>query len=405
MRLRVAGTLALVILIGPSGGLQTAAGAQQPAAALPTLEPDVTFYSPRPGRPAVGDVEVWVGLKDGLDASQVVFRADGREVARFREPPYRAHVDVGDDNLSHRFEVIVRNDQTEIARGLLETPSLRIDDELDLELRQLYVTVTQKGERVTTLTRRDFTVLEDGKAQTLVTFEGGDAALAAVLLIDASTSMAGEPLRAALAGARAFMEGLETLDEAALLLFSDHTVLASPFLPAGKGLDSLLADVRAGGGSAVNDHLFAALKMLDRRQGRRVAILLSDGVDIESVLDAGSVLWTAQRSQSIVYWIELRPVEGAGYFSQWHNLEEHAAELAILHRLIDESGGRVITIADTADAPRVFAEILDELRDQYVLGYYPTIDANDGSWRSVRVNLNRRPGHKVRTRLGYWDVP
>ncbi len=365
---------------------------------------DIIFLSPRADQPAAGAVEFWIAPATGLETDLVIFRVDGREVGRFLEPPFRTTVQLDFENVEHTFEVVARNADREVARSRLVTPSLHVDDVIDLELRQLYVTVTLGGTRVTDLERDHFRVVDSGEPQTVVTFERGDAALAAFVLIDASRSMLGEPLQSALVGAQEFMSGLLEQDEAALMLFSDRTKLISDFLPAGDGLESALGEPVAGGGSAVNDHLYAALKLLDSRQGRRVAVLLSDGVDVESVLAADSVLRAAQRSQSIIYWIALRGREGTGFISQWHDVQEHADELATLKTLVEESGGRVLRIDDATEAPAVFAEILRELREQYVLGYYPTVNTDDGSWRSVRVRLEGKPRHRVRVRSGYWDV-
>ena len=318
--------------------------------------------------------------------------------------PFRTTVQLGFENVEHTFDVLARFADREVARARLVTPSLHVDEVIDLELRQLYVTVTLSGNRVTNLEREHFRVVDSGEEQSVVTFERGDAALAAFVLIDASRSMVGEPLESALLGAQEFMGGLLEQDEAALMLFSDRTKLISDFLPAGRGLRSALGNPVAGGGSAVNDHLYAALKILDQRQGRRVVVLLSDGVDVESALAADSVLNAAQRSQSIIYWIELRERSGSGYISQWHDVEEHARELDTLRQLVEDSGGRVLKIEDASQAPAVFSEILLELREQYVLGYYPTVNTDDGTWRSVRVRLQDRPRHRVRVRTGYWDV-
>ena len=73
-----------------------------------------------------------------------------------------------------------------------------------------------------------------------------------------------------------------------------------------------------------------------------------------------------------------------------------------LRRLVDESGGRVVPISGPEEARSAFGEILEELRSQYVLGYYPTVRIGDGRWHRVDVRL-RRPGFNVRTRGGYVD--
>ena len=211
-------------------------------------------------------------------------------------------------------------------------------------------------------------------------------------------------IRPRVSGARAFLSGLQELDQAEIVLFSDRTLLRSGFHPAANLPKEALGDVSAAGGTALNDQLYIALKQLEARQGRRVVILLSDGIDVHSVLRAADALWLSSRSQSIVYWIQLTDGRIEGVISAWRGREQHDVERRDLRRLVLDSGGRIVPIDDIARAPGVFAEILRELREQYVLGYYPTVDRDDGSWHPVRVRVARR-GLTVRARRGYLDSP
>ena len=167
------------------------------------------------------------------------------------------------------------------------------------------MTVAAQGGRVLDLERGDFQVLDDGKPQELVTYERGQVPLTAALLFDSSASMTGAGLEAAQRGVRGFAAGMAPLDQALLLLFSDRLLHRSPLTSDGQLLAAGLDGVRAQGGTAVNDHLFLALQLLAPVQGRRVAILLSDGIDVESVLDMERVRESARDSQALIYWIQL----------------------------------------------------------------------------------------------------
>jgi Ca-activated chloride channel family protein len=250
-------------------------------------------------------------------------------------------------------------------------------------------------------------VVDDGAVQELVTFEGGDAPLTAVLLVDSSESMQGERLQSAIRGAQAFTAGMRELDEAMALLFGDQLVRATPFTDDPAELRTSLDGVEAGGGTALTDHLYAAFKILDGRQGRRVVVVLSDGFDVYSALRMRDVLWKAQRSQAIVYWIQLQDRAAAGgepglYSSAWRDAEANQEEYETLRRLVLESGGRIESIDRVEDVQRAFQSILAELREQYVLGYYPTDLRHDGSWRKVEVRVQGF-GNSVRVREGYVD--
>jgi VWFA-related protein len=382
--------------IWPLAGAQAAEGDKSQGVLL-------FFRSPAATEPALGTVRVEVEVI-GEGSTEIVLLVDGEEMARFEHPPYRASVDFGDEFGPHRFEAVALGDAgTELARAARDTPGLFVDDRVRLELRQLYVTVTPPAETDARLGRDDFEVRDEGRRQTIVTFEGGDAALTVALLVDASESMRGGRLDAALAGAHAFLSGMNDLDEASIALFSDLIRSQTPVSQEPATLAHQLASVTARGGTALNDALYVALGRLEQRQGRRVVVLLSDGFDIHSVLSISEVLWSMRRSRSLVYWIELTGGRGDfGITSSWRDSESHAEEKDGLRELVTESGGRVVRIEQVEEATVAFREILAELREQYVLGYYPTVELPEGQWHRVRVKVDR-PGFKVRTRGGYVD--
>jgi Ca-activated chloride channel family protein len=363
----------------------------------------LVIVSPQPGVPATGDVLFAVGVQGAETPREMRFTVDGRLVAGLTRPPWETPVSLGDENREHRFEVVASTASGATASDQLVTPAMRVDEVMDLSLQQVYVAVEQDGQRVLELARDDFQVFDDGVAHPLVTFEGGHVPLVAALLIDASLSMRGEPLRAAYRGARSFVAGMQPLDQAMVAVISDRLLAATPFLSA-SGLAASLREVPASGGTAVNDHLYLALARLDRQQGRRVAVLLSDGVDLDSALAMEDVLWRLRRSQALLYWIRLGgpDLPGAQRYSAWRNPEGHQRELDLLGEAVRLSGGKIVEARGTGDLEAAFAEILAELRDQYVLGYYPLIRRRDGSWHPITVRV-RRQEVAVRCRAGYVD--
>lgn len=394
-RLGIAGLLALFAV----GTLPPSSGAQEPDSTADSL---VFFLQPRPNQTVFGDVEIEVEvLYQGVE--EVVVIVDGVETGRLRTAPYKLDVSLGEDYGEHRFEAIALGAEGELGRTVRTTPGIEVDDAIDLELQQLYVSIESKEGAGARLDAHEFEVRDLGGVQTIVTFEGGDAALTVAMLIDASESMAGGRLAAALAGAEAFFQGMRELDEAAVYLFSDVLRWKTPFSQNPLELSDSLAQVRSGGGSSINDALYRGMRELEQRQGRRVIILLSDGIDIHSWLGIEEVVWAARRSRSVVYWIELREGASASLVtSHWRDSEGHAEQMEGLRALVAESGGRIVPISGPDKAAEAFSSILEELREQYVLGYYPTVNLGDGRWHRVRVKTTR-PGVKVRTRGGYVD--
>jgi Ca-activated chloride channel family protein len=373
------------------------------AVSLPAGALDVRIMQPLAGEVLLGEVEIVIDVVAEASPAVVELSVDGRSVGRLDRGPYRWIVDFGERAAPHRLEARGEDSSGSVSTATLETPGLAIDSEIEVELVPLYVTVSHDGEPVAALEREDFTLRDNGQRQRIVTFERGDVPLTAALLVDASESMLGRPLDNALAGARDFVAGMEELDQAMLLLFSDRVSRATPLTGFPEILEAALAGVNAGGGTAVNDHLFLALELLEQRRGRRVIVLLSDGLDSSSVLAMKDVLEAGRQSSALVYWLRLPlKTEGRRFTSAWRSSAQHREEMLLLERTVHRSGGQIVALARVEEALDAFRRILDELRGQYVLGYYPTVDRDDGSWHSVEIKVSR-PGVKLRYRDGYVD--
>jgi Ca-activated chloride channel family protein len=370
----------------------------------PAVAMEIFVLSPKAGKPVFGTVEVTVEVLSSEPISSIEIRLDGVLVGQLVEPPYTTSIDLGQDNASRTIEITAIDSAGARETRSVTTGVIPIDDRVDLELQQLYVTATRNGERVLDLTEHQFAVVDAGIRQKAVTFERGDIPLTAVLLVDSSSSMEGDALASALAGARAFIETMGPLDEAKVIVFSDRLLATTPFTEDPDVVSAVMDQVEPTGSTSINDHLYLALQELDIRQGRRVIILLSDGVDVDSVLDMADVEWKAGHVQSVIYWI--RPSTGADpskkRASVWRTAEAQLRETDALATTVGTSGGRVHSIEEIDDAADAFRAILSELRDQYVIGYYPSRDLDDGTWHTVLVRVDE-PDVDIRVRGGYYD--
>jgi len=373
------------------------------AFAVPAWPAEVLILSPRSSQPVFGDVEVAFRVLSVEPIRSATIRLDGRVVGTLTAEPWRLTVDVGSDNRDRVFAVEVLDATGAVDSDTVTTRAVAVDSAVELGLQQLFVSVTRNGERTLDFTEDAFEVLDQGEPQSIVTFEAGDSPLTAVVLIDASFSMRGSRLAAAVAGARRFISDLRDLDLVKVVLFSDRTLYATEFSNDEQRLDAPMAGVEAAHGTAINDHLYLALKALDTTAGRQVIVLLSDGVDVESVLEIEAVQWKARRTQPLIYWIRPGAVDPQrfNFFSQWRDPEGHRRNILGLEELVRESGGTIFDIAEIDEAPRTFADIAAELRQQYVIGYYPTRDTGDGAFHRVEVKV---AGGRARTRRGYYDV-
>ena len=380
------------------------AAASLPAAAWGA--PAVRLTNPPEGQPTFGPIELSAEVSSATPVQSVDFYVDGQRAGRVEKPPWRLSFDVGESNSEHHFRAVATDVLGTTGEDDAHTPNIAVDMSMEVELQQLFVSVrSPSGKSVTGLSEADFDVVNDGRNESVVTFGGGDLPISAVLLLDSSRSMKGDPLQAAREGVRSFVNRTKPEDETMVAFFSDRLLGATTFTKDDAALGRALGEVIASGSTAVNDHLYYALNRLQPRLGRRVVVLLSDGLDVTSFLDMEQVLWRARRSQAMVYWLRLArqaSKDGAASFgSSWRDGEGSKRQYQLLEQAVTESGGRILDISSVAEIDPAFRQVIDEIREQYVLGFHPRDPRNDGSWRELRVKV--RGGHDVRSRTGYID--
>ena len=369
----------------------------------------VTIVEPSDGDLVMGELDVQVEVVSRADVEEVEFYLDGRAIGTLTMEPFLLHVDLGEKNTAHEFSVIARDVEGNVATHTVKTNPISIGRDYEVELQQLYVSVSRQDEPVLDLDREAFSVTDDGDRQDLITFERGRIPFTAVLLIDASASMYGEKIDSAIAGAASFIHGMQDDDQAQVMVISDQLLSSTPITDVKAVLAAGLSSTEARGGTALDDHLFVALKLLEQRQGRRVLILLSDGVDTHSVLSTDLVSEMARKSNALIYWIRFArdhsgpdPGDKVNLSSAWKNSEQYSQQRDSLIRIVNHSGGRIFPVTSPDEIRPVFIRTLQELRDQYVLGYYPGNQRDDGNWHRVRVRVDA-PGIQVRAPRGYID--
>lgn len=256
---------------------------------------------------------------------------------------------------------------------------------------------SRDGGFVRSLQPGDFLVLEDRIPQTLEFFEAdGRLPLSVVLLVDASTSMAGSKLARAKQAATAFLDRLGDADLVEVLAFNQIVDRRLALSTDRAAAASAIAELRAGGQTGLWEALVVALRDLQRAEPhgderRQVILVLSDGEDTSSRLAFEDVLDEIRRSGVLVYGISLSADDDP-------HARPPSSDLA---RLAHDTGGRGIVVRDPATLTPVYEEIAVELRNLYRLGYIPSATTADGAWRRIAIQLRDRSLH-VRTRAGYY---
>jgi Ca-activated chloride channel family protein len=386
----------LATRVGPGGSLLVVRAGPAPVR--------IRIVRPRPGEVTAGEVEVAAEVASQQEIAWVDFFVNGWPAARVRKAPFIASVLVPEAPGPCQFTAVVRTADGGRATDTVTTQRVVHEERVTVALRQVHVQVT-RSRHGAPLTAQHFKLFDQGVEQEITSFGRGDAPLSALILIDASESMRGGSLQAALTASRAFLSRLAPGDEAAVMVFADRLMSMSPFGSPDVALLEGAERIPAAGGTALNDHLYAALRLLDERPGRRVVVLLSDGADVLSALTADDLLWKVRRSDASIYWLRLGADRASWSFtSAWRDVPANEREGAGLVTAVEESGGRVEDLRRPDELPASLAALLGELREQYVLGYYPRDLRHDGSWRPVRVEVPVA-GVRLRYRNGWVDRP
>ena len=268
---------------------------------------------------------------------------------------------------------------------------------VDVERVNVLFTVTAKGGKlVTNLTQDDFTILEDGKPQRISNFsKENNLPLNIALLVDSSGSVWDKLRFEREAAARFFSYTLRPgQDKAFVMTFDTGVSLLQDYSDNAATLQHALDRVIAGGSTSLYDGVVEAAGKLAGQAGRRVIVVLSDGLDNSSHIDLGGALQVAQKNDVVIYTISANQIEGA--FLQAVEIGDENLKL-----LAAETGGHALFPKRARDLTRTFYSIGEELHAQYSLAYGPTNTRLDGTYRVIDVVPSHKD-YKVRCRHGYF---
>jgi Ca-activated chloride channel family protein len=272
---------------------------------------------------------------------------------------------------------------------------------VDVKLINVFVNVTDKtGAIVGDLTRDDFKVTEDNRPQSIAVFERqSEMPLNLTLAIDTSGSTFKD--RALETGAaRNFVHALmRPQDKMSLLEFATFVTERTPFTSSVSKIDHGLDQLRGGDATALYDAIFYGCQGLAKLDGRKVMVIVSDGGDTAKSTTYSEALEQALRDEVMIYSLIDVPIAA----SAGRDLGgEHA-----LITLAEQTGGKSFYVSD-GGLQKAFARVSDDLRTQYVLGYYPHNQEPGRTFHRVQVTIPRAATQdfNIRHRTGYYgDSP
>jgi Ca-activated chloride channel family protein len=351
----------------------------------------VTITSPEADSYAAGTVQLRAAITPGRrvkDIARAMFYVDGRLVCTVMEPTrLECPWDAGAHITEHVIRAVVELHGGTRAVTSMRTKGLELAEAVRVEVTQVTAVVHHRGRFISNLPQTAFRLLEDGVPQKLSHFSSEGSPLELAIAIDVSESMT-QSMPQLKNSVKRFLSALGPKDQVTITAFNDSmfTLTRRDTTPEQRlrAVDRLAP----WGGTALYDVIVRGLQQLSRQPGRRVLVVFSDGDDKSSHSTLQAVEQAVRSSDATLFMVAL----GRGV--------RNATLKTGIERLVDLSGGRALFVerSDQLDGP--FAEILEELSNQYLLGYESTNPARDGAWRTIEVEL---PNHdyEVRARQGY----
>lgn len=355
----------------------------------------VRITEPRRGKKVTGEVlataEVIVPPERRIES--VSFEVDGKTIETLAKPPWQAKIQVPSVGDFSYLAVRAQLDDGLTAEDtrILRAPEGGLQDEVEVELVEIYAAVTDRQNRpVRDLTQQAFRITEAGKTHTIQRFERVEnLPLTVGVALDTSGSMS-ESIAEAQKAAKNFLTSvLKPQDRSFAVAFSTEPSLLMAPTDDAEAVVQAIERTKAYGNTALYDAVVTALYYFRGVPGQRALVVLSDGADTNSSFAYREALEFARRSGVAIYTIALKV----------SRLDTGARSK--LTELAEETGGRSFFVNDAAELSQVYGEIEQELRTRYFLAFSPDLpDDTPAGYRPIEVSVEG--AYKVRAARGYY---
>lgn len=265
-----------------------------------------------------------------------------------------------------------------------------------IDLVSFVVVATNRNGLVTGLTKDDFTVLEEGKPQTIQYFAQGDVSermpLRLGLLFDVSGSM-GRDIDLSKTAAIKFMNAVEHAKDVTLVDFDTDVRLARYHPDDYPRLIERIRAKKVDGWTALYDAIGVYLNGMAMEEGQKVLVLYTDGGDTRSRMTITQII-------DLLKWIDVQ-VYAIGFVE--HQGSARLEQRMRLEQIANATGGRAFFPLSKDQLEDYYAEILAELDGRYTIGYISNSTAKPG-FRKVEIKVTN-PAYrnvKIRARNGYY---
>ena len=273
------------------------------------------------------------------------------------------------------------NDVVKISSNLVPIPASVVD---------------KRGNAIVNLKLDDFELLVDGVLRPLSELTRSETSVRLAMLFDNSGSL--DPAREfeKQAAIRFFRKVMRAKDEAAIYSIETDSRLAQPLTNDILRLEQTIAMFgKPEGGTSLFDAIISAGNYLRPYSGRRVIVIVSDGIETTSRhSDFDFMMQQVLADDCQIYVVQTGLYEGA-------NLRALAAERR-MEQLSAQTGGAVYLPKTTDQLDLAFDQIAADLSQQYVLSYYPNADQRDGQLHKLELRVKTKNDVRVRSRKVYY---
>ncbi|HEX7191475.1 MAG TPA: VWA domain-containing protein [Thermoanaerobaculia bacterium] len=311
------------------------------------------------------------------------------KVATLMDPPYVQTIDVGHrDQIGYIRAVATLDDGSTSADEVIVNAPAQLE-EVNVHLVELPTTVIEHGRPLTTLDESAFKILDEGKAVKLAKFERvKNLPLSLGVAIDTSASMQPRMAEARTSGAEFYKNVMKPGDKAFLVSFNTQPEVVQTWSTKLDELDTALSRLRAEEATSLYDAIVYSLYNFLGVKGQKALIVISDGRDTASKYSFEQAVEYARRSAVPIYAIAVG-VTGVDVDVK-HKLARFCAE----------TGGNLYVIDSASQLGKIYDDIENELRSQYILGFYPGGDVKPGGqWHNVTVQVTEGRAKTIR---GYY---
>ena len=309
---------------------------------------------------------------------------------------------------------------TTTAAVVTDGQTVEEDEVVRVETNLVNINVSVLGKKLrsqaTTLSQDDFTISEDGKEQSISFFATNEVPFDLVLLIDmsGSTYRKRDLIRKS---TERFIAAARPTDRLAIVTFADMPTVLSPLTDDRAKLKASAKKIEGNGGSRV----WEALRFtLDTVLGpatlarRRAVVFMTDGADnalaaeLENFkrrnesISFADLIEVVRRSDALIIPIFLDPSSDRDFVPSDFLVRLNENSRKTLALLASESGGLFYVAKKIENLDGVYAQVIEDLGKVYSLGYKPTNEKRDNTWRTVKIELRNHPELNTRARPGYY---